>query len=341
MVEFELIRRYFSGADAAPEVLLGVGDDAATVQLPAGQRLVVCTDAFTEGVHFFPHAQPAAIGHKALAVNLSDMAAMGAQPLAFTLALGLPAADEEWLRGFSGGMLALADRFGCALVGGDTARAPVYMATVTVLGCLPAKAPAMLRSGAQAGDDIWVTGSSVAGLGDARLYLEARRGTVQLPDLVYRHSKARMERPEPRVRFGQLIRGVASAGLDISDGALVDLQHLLAAGSGAAGVALGAQIDAGAVLKGVFASDCTQTLWRSLPERQRLHWQLDAGDDYELLFTAAPDKIKQVQAVAQKTGLIARKLGVITASGSLWLRYDDGSVEPWERQQSEVFSHFG
>lgn len=340
MHEFDIIHRYFNVEQTAAEVLLGVGDDAALLQLPPSERLVVSTDAFVQNVHFFANASAENVGHKALAVNLSDMAAMGARPVAFTLALGMPEVDETWIAGFSKGLLALADRHGCALMGGDTTRSPVVMATVTVLGALPKDTPALLRSGAQVGDAMWVTGAAHAGLGDARLFLEAEQGAVQLPEAVYAHARQRMERPAPRVAMGQALRGVASAALDISDGALADVQHILKASGKKTGVALGAEINASAVLNGAFASDATRAFWRTLPEQQRLHWQLNAGDDYELLFTAAPEKEAQVQAAAQQAGLVARKLGVITASGVTELRYDGGRTERWNRHDTGGFAHF-
>lgn len=348
MQEFDIIQRYFNVAHTSAEVLLGVGDDAAVLQLPPHERLVVSTDAFVQDVHFFANAPAESVGHKALAVNLSDMAAMGARPVACTLALGLPKQssdfDEAWIAGFSRGLLTLAAEHSCVLIGGDTTRAPVVMATITILGAVSSdalvEAPALLRSGAQVGDTIWVTGATDAGLGDARLFLEAEQGAVALPDAVYAHAKQRMERPIPRVAMGQALRSVATAALDISDGALADLQHVLHASGAKLGQKIGAEIDASAVLRGAFVSDVTRAFLRTLPEPQQLHWQLNAGDDYELLFTAAPSQEAQVHAAAQQADVVARKLGVITASDGVVLRYDDGRRAQWSAEDGGAFAHF-
>src|SRR5437868_2059526 len=219
MGEFDLIARYFTRpARRSP---LGVGDDCALLQPAPGMQLAVSTDLLVEGRHFLSTVDPRALGHKALAVNLSDLAACGAQPLAFTLSLALPRVDEAWLAGFSEGMFALADAHDCELVGGDTTAGPLAI-NITVFGEVPAGA-ALLRSGAQAGDDLWVSGT----LGDARLALEAFRGTVSLPQEVFDAARLRLERPQPRVALGLALRGLATAAIDVSDGLLGDLGHVL------------------------------------------------------------------------------------------------------------------
>ncbi len=224
MGEFDLIARYFTrpvrpGGAAA----LGVGDDCALLAPRPGMHLAVSSDMLVEGRHFFAGVDPRTLGHKALAVNLSDLAACGARPLAFTLALALPQADAPWLQAFADGLFALADAHGCELVGGDTTRGPLNLC-ITVFGEIPA-GQALLRSGARAGDDIWVSGT----LGDARLALEALLGHIQLPANALAHARQRLEQPTPRVQLGQLLRGIASSALDVSDGLLGDLGHILAA----------------------------------------------------------------------------------------------------------------
>ena len=229
MGEFDLIARYFTHP-ARPDgaVALGVGDDCALLAPKPGMQLAISSDMLVEGRHFFPDVDPEALGHKALAVNLSDLAACGARPLAFTLALSLPRADEPWLAGFARGLMALANAHGCELVGGDTTQGPLKIC-ITVFGEVPS-GQALLRSGARPGDDIYVSGT----LGDARLALEALRGRTTLPADVLERARQRLERPTPRVALGQALRGVASSAMDLSDGLLGDLLHILkASGAGA------------------------------------------------------------------------------------------------------------
>ncbi|HYF60456.1 MAG TPA: thiamine-phosphate kinase, partial [Burkholderiaceae bacterium] len=231
--EFELIRRFFERPAAAGRARLGIGDDCALLDVPGGESLAVSTDMLVEGRHFFPDVDPEALGHKALAVNLSDLAAMGARPLGFTLALALPAADEAWLEAFSRGLFALADAQGCELVGGDTTRGPLALC-VTVHGTVP-PALALRRDGARAGDDLWVSGA----LGAAALAVERRLRGEPVPA----GALARLDRPEPRVALGLGLRGLARAAIDLSDGLAGDLGHVLARSSEAAGVPLGAALE--------------------------------------------------------------------------------------------------
>ncbi|MBK5207006.1 MAG: thiamine-phosphate kinase, partial [Polaromonas sp.] len=216
MGEFELIARYFTRP--AARAALGVGDDCALLQPKPGTQLAISSDMLVEDRHFFPDVDPFTLGHKALAVNLSDLAACGAKPLAFTLALALPRADDAWLAPFSRGLWALADAHGCELIGGDTTQGPLNIC-ITVFGEVP-KGQALLRSGAQAGDEVYVSGT----LGDARLALEALRGRVALPAEVLAQARRRLEQPTPRVALGQALRGVATATIDVSDGLLGDLR---------------------------------------------------------------------------------------------------------------------
>ncbi len=277
MGEFELIDRYFlrRGRPASDRVPLGVGDVLrllAPSPPPAGRL-----QRHAAGGPSFPDdsVDPESLGHKALAVNLSDLAACGARPLAFTLALALPSADAQWLEAFSRGLFALADAHGCELVGGDTTRGPLTIC-ITVFGEVP-PGEALLRSGARAGDDIWVSGT----LGDARLALEVFRGALALPPALFEAVRERMERPVPRVALGQALRGIASAAIDVSDGLLGDLGHLLRR-SGA-----GATLDTG-VARHLLAARRLGDGGGLPDSATQLEYVLAGGDDYELAFTAPP-----------------------------------------------------
>lgn len=297
--EFELIARHFTRpARAGGSVLLGVGDDCALLAPPAGEALAVSTDMLVEGRHFFPGADPEALGHKALAVNLSDLAAMGARPLAFTLALALPAADENWLAPFSRGLLALADAHGIPLVGGDTTRGPLNLC-ITVFGSV-VSGDALRRDGAQPEDEIWVSGE----LGDARLAVEVLYGRLAidpLPDA----AAARLHRPQPRLALGLALRGIASAALDVSDGLLGDLAHILERSG------VGAMVDAEAVPVG--------SVLRAQPPRMQLAFALNGGDDYELCFTAPRERHDAVLDAARRTGVTVTRIGHIVREPGLHL----------------------
>src|SRR5512134_634676 len=217
--EFDIIRRYFTRP--ARHAVLGVGDDAAVLRPAPGNDLVVSTDMMVAGRHFLPGADPAGLGHKALAVNLSDMAAMGAAPRWATLALALPEADEPWLEAFARGFFELAERHGVELVGGDTTRGPLNLC-VQILGEVPT-GRALRRDGARPGDDIWVSGR----LGDAALLLAHRRGELVLAPQQAAACRRALDLPEPRVALGLRLRGLAHACIDISDGLLADLGHVL------------------------------------------------------------------------------------------------------------------
>lgn len=267
MGEFDLIRRFFQ-RPAAAGVEVGVGDDCAVLVPTPGARWLVSSDMLVEGRHFLSTVDAARLGHKALAVNLSDLAACGATPRGFTLALALPRADEAWLQGFAHGLWALADASGIALVGGDTTQGPLNIC-ITVFGEAP-PGQALLRSGAQVGDEIWVSGR----LGDARLALEVFRGTVALPGEAFDTVRRAMELPTPRLGLGQALRGVATAALDISDGLIGDLGHLLAASG------VGATLDVDALPRSEVLAAQPAALQRTCV--------LAGGDDYELVFTAPP-----------------------------------------------------
>jgi thiamine-monophosphate kinase len=262
--EFELIARYFSRTASRRDVLLGVGDDAALLTVPAGQVLVAATDTLVEGRHFLPDAPPGSVGHQALAVNLSDLAAMGAEPAWALLALSLPEADPDWLEGFAGGFHALADRTGLALVGGDTVRGPRVI-TVQVLGLVPATL-ALRRAGARPGDGVYVSGS----LGDAAAGLTLLRSgqDCDAQSLLVR----RYQFPEPRLELGVGLRCVASAAMDISDGFLGDIGKLCDSSGVGAVVELDSLPLSAALLDRFDAGHAER-------------FALGGGDDYELLFT--------------------------------------------------------
>jgi thiamine-monophosphate kinase len=298
MGEFDLIARYFTRpARRSP---LGVGDDCALLAPAPGMQLAVSTDLLIEGRHFLSTVDPRRLGHKCLAVNLSDLAACGAKPLAFTLGLALPQADEAWLAPFAQGLLALADTHGCELVGGDTTRGPLAI-SITVFGEVPT-GQALLRSGARPGDEVWVSGT----LGDARLALEVFRGTRQAPQAVFEAARERLECPVPRVSLGLALRGVASAAIDVSDGLVGDLGHVLAASG------VGATLRAEQV-----AALPAQA--KALSVQDRLDFALAGGDDYELAFTAPATARDAVLAAGRASGTAVTCIGVIEAAPGLRL----------------------
>ena len=303
MGEFELIRRYF--ARPSRRAALGTGDDCALLAPAPGMQLAVSSDMLVEGRHFLSTVDPARLGHKALAVNLSDLAACGAAPLAFTLALALPRADAAFLEPFSRGLLALADAHGCELVGGDTTQGPLNIC-ITVFGEVPA-GQALLRSGARAGDDIWVSGT----LGDARLALEVFRGQLSVPADVFDAARARMEAPTPRVALGVALRGIATSAIDISDGLLGDLGHVLRA----SGV--------GAVIEAPLAEALMAAPYQG---GRRLEFILAGGDDYELAFTAPPGRREAVAQAAALSGTAATRIGSVHAGSGIRLVDGDGAV---------------
>jgi len=279
--EFELIRQYFERP--APSAALGVGDDAALLRPGAGMELAASCDLLLEGRHFRAGTEPRALGRKALAVNLSDMAAMGAAPRWALLALALPAADEAWLAAFAGGFFALAERYGVELVGGDTARGALSIC-VTVLGEVPA-GRALRRSGAAPGDDLWVSGE----LGGAALAL-AR------PELGA--AARRLHEPEPRVELGARLRGLASAAIDVSDGFAQDLGHILERSG------CGARVEYARLPK---AAEFAR-LGDAALERRCV---LAGGDDYELVFTAPQAVRGEVEALARHAGVALARVGAV------------------------------
>ena len=297
MGEFDLIARYFTRP--VRHAALGVGDDCALLAPRPGMQLAISSDMLVEGRHFFADVDPEALGHKALAANLSDLAACAAKPLAFTLALALPRVDEAWLAGFSKGLLALADAHGCELVGGDTTQGPLTIC-ITVFGEVPS-GQAILRSGAQVGDDIWVSGT----LGDARLALDALQRQHMLPPPVLAQARQRLEAPTPRVALGQALRGIASSALDVSDGLLGDLNHILHASH------VGASIEVATTRPLLAASH--HPLLRAMASSRIDACTLAGGDDYELCFTAPHAQRSAVEAASQASATPVTRIGTIEA----------------------------
>ena len=333
MGEFELIERFFKRParrnvlthQESSRVALGVGDDCALLAPAAGMQLAVSTDMLVEGRHFVSTVDPFKLGHKALAVNLSDLAACGASPLAFSLALSLPRVDEAWLDGFSRGLFALADAHACELIGGDTTQGPLNIC-ITVFGEVPAGA-ALLRSGARAGDDIYVSGS----VGDARLALEVFRGRLSMPSAVFEAARARLEQPTPRVALGQALRQIATSAIDVSDGLAGDLGHILQQSG------VGARIDSVAAM-GLLAAVAQHTKAAPLlPDATLLDLVLSGGDDYELVFTAAASARAAVQAAAAASATAVTRIGVTQAELGLRLVDADGALLQWRHAS---FDHF-
>lgn len=323
MGEFELIRRHFQRAPTAhgpsPAVVLGIGDDCALLQPSPGHQLAISSDMLVEGRHFFADVDPEALGHKALAVNLSDLAAMGARPLGFTLALALPHADSDWLARFAQGLFALADAHACPLVGGDTTRGPLNLC-ITVFGEVkPGRA--LRRDAARAGDDLYVSGRT----GEARLALEQLRGTGWAGAVMNAEARARLERPTPRNALGVALAAVAGAhaAIDLSDGLVGDLGHMLQA----SGVGAEIQLPALPVAPAL----------QGLPAAQRFECLLAGGDDYELLFTAAPEAREAIAQASAASGTPVTRIGCITADPSLRLLGAEGQAVPFSAQG---FDHF-
>jgi len=316
--EFDLIAQYFTRpVRHARRVALGVGDDCALLSPSPGMHLAISSDMLVEGRHFFSDADPLTLGHKCLAVNLSDLAAMGAQPVGFTLALALPKAEPAWLEPFSKGMLALADQHHCELIGGDTTKGPLNIC-ITVFGDVPA-GQALRRDGAQAGDDIWISGT----LGDARLALAACRQELALDATQCEPASTRLHAPTPRVALGIALRGIANAAIDISDGLIGDLAHILKRSQVGATLAVDA-LPVGPVL-----------MQQALELRR--HFALAGGDDYELCFTAPVARRGEVLACAQRAGTEVTRVGSIDAEPGL--RLIDRTAAPLDLRLNS-FDHF-
>ncbi len=310
--EFDLIARIRARVATRADVVLGIGDDAALLAPPPGRQLVVTADTLNDGVHFPRGTSPADVGWKALAVNLSDLASMGAEPAWCTLSLSLPQSDPAWIEGFLDGFLDLAGQHGIALVGGDTTRGPLSI-SVTAMG-LVEPGQALRRDGARVGDEVWVTGT----LGDAAGGL-ALLDREPVPAL-----RARLDRPTPRVAAGRALAGIATACVDVSDGLLADLGHVCARSHVAAHLDVDA-LPASAALREAFG------------EADRIALQASGGDDYELCFTAPADAGADIDAVSAQLGLRFTRIGRIVAGEGV--HPVDAKSQPWSSPR-RGYDHF-
>lgn len=310
--EFDLIARIRARVATRADVVLGIGDDAALLAPPPGRQLVVTADTLNDGVHFPRGTSPADVGWKALAVNLSDLASMGAEPAWCTLSLSLPQSDPAWIEGFLDGFLDLAGQHGIALVGGDTTRGPLSIA-VTAMG-LVEPGRALRRDGARVGDEVWVTGT----LGDAAGGL-ALLDREPVPAL-----RARLDRPTPRVAAGRALAGIATACVDVSDGLLADLGHVCVRSHVAARIDVDA-LPASAALREAFG------------EADRIALQASGGDDYELCFTAPADAGADIGAVSAQLGLRLTRIGHIVAGEGV--HPVDAESQPWSSPR-RGYDHF-
>ena len=307
--EFELIRRYFT--HRARHAVLGVGDDAALIKVRRGSELVISADMLVAGRHFFRNADPYRLGHKALAVNLSDLAAMGATPRWATLALALPGVDARWLGAFARGFMALARRHAVDLIGGDTTRGPLNIC-VQIMGEVPA-GTALRRDTARCGDDVWVSGT----LGDAALALAALKRRITLRPAELARCAARLHQPQPRIALGLKLRGVARAAIDISDGLLADLGHILERSGVAAEIELA-------------ALPASPTLRRYLDRAAARDALLAGGDDYELCFTASRRARARIVQIARHERIALTRIGrihpFVRGAARVIVRAPDGTV---------------
>lgn len=314
--EFELIAKYFTRT--ARHAVLGVGDDAAVLAVTQGLELVASTDMMVEGVHFLSDVEPESLGHKALAVNLSDLAAMGATPKWAMLSFALPTADAAWLESFARGFFALADRHQVDLIGGDTTRGPRNIC-VQVMGEV-AQGRALRRDGARVGDDVWVSGH----LGDAAAAVAHRRGDLRLRGSGLEHCLARLDKPTPRIELGRKLVGLASGAIDISDGLLADLGHICERSG------VGAALDFAAVP----SSAELMPLRHHAPVISAI---LAGGDDYELCFTAAPGRRMAIEALSGSLHIALSCIGKIVEGNVVGVRGENG--QPINLKQ-EGFDHF-
>ena len=301
--EFDLIARHFTRP--AANAVLGVGDDCALVDITNGMDLAVSTDTMVSGTHFFPDVDPENLGHKALAVNLSDMAAMGAMPYWAMLALTLPSVDHAWLAAFAKGFFDLAEEFNVSLIGGDTTRGPLTL-TVTIMGEVPTGA-ALRRSGAKAGNDVWVSSN----VGDAALAVAHRHGKLVLNEQDYHEAVMRLYEPTPRVKLGQALRGMATSAIDISDGLLADLGHICRLSGVGATVDLGS-IPVSAIGAKHYSSDAGLTAI------------VAGGDDYELCFTAPANARDSIAELTDVLGIPLTRIGQVKRGKGVSLLGADG-----------------
>jgi thiamine-monophosphate kinase len=330
--EFDLIQRFFkAGADAMHSngekvIALGIGDDCALLKPATGEEIAITSDMLVEGRHFLINANAELLGRKALAVNLSDLAAMGAKPIGFTLAIALPTVDIVWLEAFSKGLFAVANQYSCPLIGGDTTAGPLTI-SITAFGSIPS-GKAIRRSGAKVGNDIWASGT----IGDARLALAALRHEITLPESDLKQIEHRMHNPTPRVELGMKIRELASAALDISDGLLGDLHHILKQ----------SQVSAEVFLDQIPKSETLQKQSEDIQNQ----FAASGGDDYEICFTAPIEKRGVIDEISRVLNLPLTRIGSITekvgAVEKLYLLNKNGGLldEPKSAALLKSFDHF-
>lgn len=320
MGEFDLIERYFTWDNAPDSIAIGVGDDAAILNVPKNHQIVTSIDTLISGVHFPENTPADAIAHKALAVNLSDLAAMGAKPAWFTLALTLPAVDSEWLGGFSKSLKSIASQYGIYLVGGDTTRGPLSI-SIQVTGLVETD-KALLRSGAKVGDSLYVTGT----LGDAAAGLQSLTGGLKLNETDQSFCVHKLNYPQPRLSESTVFRKFASSCIDVSDGLLQDLSHVLKASS-AKGECVGAELDLSALP--------LSSALKKLDRDQARQFALSGGDDYELLFTV-PQK-KEANFLKEIDKMEICKVSSIGTINNLKQQITDRSGHPLT---SSGYNHF-
>lgn len=297
MSEFDLIKQHFTRP--THHTNLGVGDDAALISIGTGMELAISADMLVAGTHFFTDADPYKLGWKSLAVNVSDMAAMGAQPKWATLAIALPDNDDNWLSAFSRGFFACATEFNVDLIGGDTTRGPLNIC-VQIMGELPS-GQAIKRSGAKVGDEIWVSGI----LGNAALALAHMQNRLKLPEDVFEACAQALHTPQPRVALGLALRGIANSAIDISDGLLADLGHILQASN------------VGATLQLISIPHSAHLAAEALHDKRIINMLLAGGDDYELCFTAPVEKHWEIIKLSEKLALPLSCIGLITSNANL------------------------
>lgn len=321
MKEFELINSYF--ADRGPkrkDVILGVGDDAALTKVPEDNLLVVATDTMVEGVHFFKDAPAKSIGHKCLAVNLSDFAAMGAEPAWASVAITLPDSDETWVKEFTDGLFEIAEYYNVQIIGGDTTQGPLTI-TVSIKGFIREE-KALLRSGARTGDWIYVTGQ----LGDAALTVANKLGQIEIDPNFAALSEQKFNYPTARIAAGQVLRHAATSAIDISDGLIQDLAHI----TRASGVAAEIWID---------KLPISPSVKGMLPEDKAIELALIGGEDYELLFTVPEEKKAYLEQNATAMGVEFCRIGQIKGNSTETVLLKDG--EPYAMPTRQGFQHFG
>ena len=314
--EFDLISRYFTRAPR--HTTLAVGDDAALFSVSPGCELAASADMLVEGVHFFPDVDPQALGHKALAVNLSDLAAMGAAPRWTMLSLALPDVDTQWLEGFSRGFFALADKHGVDLIGGDTTRGPLNI-SVQIMGEVR-RGKALRRDGAKIGDDIWVSGQ----LGDAAAAVAHRRGELTLEPPAFDRCRLRLDWPTPRVALGLELSALAHSAIDVSDGLVGDLAHICERSG------VGAEV-------GYPAVPCSLDLLPLRDHAPVMRAVLAGGDDYELCFTAAPERAAGIKALSMTLDIALTRIGRIVEGNAVTVFDAAGRPLP---VKDKGFDHF-